>query len=458
MGRRIGLVFAALSLGFILALIFFPSFRETIRRTPPNRAGTGKTNPVLIGAMGYLGYVNEGDVYVIDIAQGSTSRVTRTGGASRPKVSPGGQFVAFSRNNTLVIAHTDGSAEYQVPNGSRPETARWSFYNAALVYTTADGALMTYDPRVGENGARQIDPPGSGVGTTAVWAASGARIAFERRRPVRDGYSREGIWVVDTTTRNPVASPVYMTAGSTGLRLCCWTGNDQFILFWQVPLSEDAPGAVGRLLIAAASSSEPVELTASSLMLRALVGAGGTGAVTPMIDGGEKPWTSRKKLVITEPTSAPNGQFQVKRVVLEASEQLSPGAPALPLNGTTIAYSVGPSLASAGNDVSRSLANRRIWVVGLDGKQKRSLLPEATVPQGVSDDQPEWARDAKTIVYARRIGTGSGSPGGGRGGQLEVWVAYADGSNARRLVGGLSDPGVNTLGVVEYDVVYDFQP
>ena len=239
--------------------------------------------------MGYLGYVNEGDVYVIDIAQGSTSRVTRTGGASRPKVSPGGQFVAFSRNNALVIAHTDGSAEYQVPNGSRPETARWSFYNTALVYTTADGALMTYDPRVGENGARQIDPPGSGVGTTAVWAASGARIAFERRRPVRDGYSREGIWVVDTTTRNPVASPVYMTAGSTGLRLCCWTGNDQFILFWQVPLSEDAPGAVGRLLIAAASSSEPVELTASSLMLRALVGAGGTGAVTPMIDGGEKP-------------------------------------------------------------------------------------------------------------------------------------------------------------------------
>jgi Tol biopolymer transport system component len=96
--------------------------------------------------------------------------------------------------------------------------------------------------------------------------------------------------------------------------------------------------------------------------------------------------------------------------------------------------------------------------VGLDGKQKRSLLPEATVPQGVSDDQPEWARDAKTIVYARRIGTGSGSPGGGRGGQLEIWVAYADGSNARRLVGGLNDPGVNTLGVVEYDVVYDFQP
>jgi hypothetical protein len=177
-----------------------------------------------------------------------------------------------------------------------------------------------------------------------------------------------------------------------------------------------------------------------------------------MIDGGENPWTSRKKLVITEPTSAPNGQFQVKRVVLEASEQLSPGAPALPLNGTTVAYSVGPSLASAGNDVSRSLANRRIWVVGLDGKQKRSLLPEATVPQGVSDDQPEWARDAKTIVYARRIGTGSGSPGGGRGGQLEIWVAYADGSNARRLVGGLNDPGVNTLGVVEYDVVYDFQP
>ncbi len=458
MGRRIGLVFAALFLGFTLALIFFPSFRETIRRTPANRAGTGKTNPVMIGAMGYLAYMKEGDVYVIDIAQGSTSRVTRTGGASRPRVSPGGQFVAFSRNGSLVIAHSDGSTEYQVPNGSRPETARWSFYNPALVYTTADGALMTFDPRVGENGARQVDAPGSGVGTTAVWAASGARLAFERRRPVRDGYSRDGIWIVDTTTRNPVASPVYLTAGTSGLRLCCWTGNDQFILFWQVPLNEDATGSPARLMIAASSSSEPVEVTASSLMLRGLVGAGGTGAVTPIIDGGDKPWTSRKRLVVTEPTAAPNGQLQVKRVVLEASEQLSPGAPSLPLNGTTIAYSVGPSLASTGNDVSKSLGNRRIWVVGIDGKQKRSLLPEATVPQGVADDQPEWARDAKTIVYARRLGSGLGTPAGGRGGQLEVWVAYADGSNARRLVGGLADPGVNDIGLVDYDLVYDFQP
>lgn len=458
MGRRIGLVFAALLLGFMLALIFFPSFRDSIRRTPPNRAGTGKTNPVLIGATGYLAYVNDGDVYVIDIAQGSTSRATRAGGASRPRVSPGGRFVAFSRNNALVIAHADGSTEYQVPNGSRPETARWSFYNPALVYTTADGALMTFDPRVGENGARQVDAPGSGVGTTAVWAASGARLAFERRRPARDGYSRDGIWVVDTTTRTPVASPVYLTAGSSGLRLCCWTGNDQFILFWQVPLNEDGTGSPARLMIAASSSSEPVELTASSLMLRGLVGAGGTGAVTPVIDGGDKPWTSRKRLVVTEPTTAPNGQLQVKRVVLEASEQLSPGAPSLPLNGTTIAYSVGPSLASAGNDVSKSLANRRIWVVGIDGKQKKSLLPEATVPQGVADDQPEWARDSKTIVFSRRLGSGSGPTGGSRTGRLEVWVAYADGSNARRLVGGLADPGVNDLGLVDYDLVYDFQP
>ncbi|MSQ43364.1 MAG: hypothetical protein EXR45_04030 [Chloroflexi bacterium] len=458
MSRRIGLVLAALVLGFILALVFFPNFRETIRRTPPNRGGTGKTNPVLIGAMGYLGYVNDGDAYVIDIAQGSTTRVTRSGGVSRPRVAPGGQFAAFDRNGALFIAHTDGSAEYQLPNGTRPETARWSYYNVALVYTTADGALMTFDPRIGERGSRQFDAPGSGVGSTAAWAANGTKIAFERRRPVRDGYSREGIWVVDTVSRNPVAMPVYLATGVTGLRLCCWTGNDQYILFWQVPLSEDAPGATARLLIAEASSSEPVELSASSLMLRGLVGAGGTGAVTPFIDGGDKPWTNRKRLLVTEPTAAPNGQSQVKRVVLEASEQLSPGMPSLPLTGTTMAYSVGPSLGVAGNDVAKTLANRRIWVVGFDGKQKRSLLPAATVPQGVSDDQPEWARDAKTIVFARRLGTGPANLAGARGGRLEVWVAYADGSNARRLVGGLDDPGVNDLGLVDYDLVYDFQP
>ena len=160
MGRIFGIAFIALCLGLVVALVLFPDFRARLRQTNPSVQRQGPANPALIGASGYVGYLREGDAYVYDVAQGSTLRATKGGGVSQVRVAPGGNFVSFARGGKLFVAKSDGSAEYPMLEGDQPATARWGAYNAVLVYASASGALVVFDPRAGPMGQRMIDQIG----------------------------------------------------------------------------------------------------------------------------------------------------------------------------------------------------------------------------------------------------------------------------------------------------------
>lgn len=457
MGRIFGIAFIALCLGLVVALVLFPDFRARLRQTNPSVQRQGPANPALIGASGYVGYLREGDAYVYDVAQGSTLRATKGGGVSQVRVAPGGNFVSFARGGKLFVAKSDGSAEYPMLEGDQPATARWGAYNAVLVYASASGALVVFDPRAGPMGQRMIDPPGSGVGPNLAWSAGGTKIAYERRKPVGPSATRDGIWIVNTSLATPVSTPVYLTSGTTGLRLCCWSNNDKYVMFWQVPLDDEGPERPGRLLVASSAGSEPVELSPATLLVRGIIGHGSLAPVVPIIDGGPGRWSEGKSMVSTELTTAPAGNLAVRRLVLESAERVAPSSPAVSSDGTQIAYSFGLTRETVA-DPTWAFLRRRIGVIGIDGKKKRSLLAEATVPQAVADDVPRWSRDGRTIVFARRLTPANLASSTTRAGQLEVWVAYSDGSNARRLVGSLEDPGIPAVGPIDYGAAFDFQP
>lgn len=458
MGRIIGIAFMALCLGVVVALALFPDFRARLRQTNPSAQKQGPANPALIGATGFLGFLREGDAYVHDVAHGSTLRATKSGGVSQVRVAPGGNFVSFARGGKLFVAKSDGTAEFPMRDGDRPETARWGSYNAVLVYASASGALVVFDPRAGPMGQRVIDPAGSGVGPRLAWSASGTKIAYERRKPVGSTATRDGIWIVNTALGTPVSTPVYLSSGTNGLRLCCWSSNDQYVMFWQVPLDDEGPERPGRLLVASSAGSEPIEVSAATLLVRGIVGFGSLAPVVPILDGGSSRWSDGKTMTSTEITTAPAGNLIVRRMVLEAVRPVaSPSSPAVSLDGTQVAYSFGLTRETDA-DPTWAYLRRRIGVIGIDGKRNRSLLAEATVPQAVSDDVPKWSRDGRTIVFARRLTPSTLAGSGARAGQLEVWVAYSDGSNARRLIGSLEDPGIPAVGPIDFGTAFDFQP
>ena len=180
------------------------------------------------------------------------------------------------------------------------------------------------------------------------------------------------------------------------------------------------------------------------------------------IAGGGRAATDGKRLIVALPRSLPDGRVAVETETIESA--LAPAAPAwAPLAGTTalVAYSAGPALGARGGDLAASLAGRRIWLSRPDGSEKRALLADATVPSAVSDERPLWPRDARTLVFARRLNPEAAVRQGHTGtdgapDSLELWVASADGTQSRRVAGGLADPGAGLNGVVSWDTVFDY--
>ncbi len=72
-----------------------------------------------------------------------------------------------------------------------------------------------------------------------------------------------------------------------------------------------------------------------------------------------------------------------------------------------------------------------VWVMDADGRRQTRLIEP---DEGTGLGNPVWSPDGSRIAYVRFSGLGAGSPTR----EADIWVADADGGNARVLVG---DPG-----------------
>ena len=422
----------------------------TPRERPPG--------PPIAGARGRLAYVRSGDLYVFDLRDGTERRLTQTGGVRSPRWSGGGTWLAFERDGRLVAMRADGSSLVDVPGGDLPASAVWSPTGARLAYAASDGSLNTYEPIARSSQRKVLVPAGSGVGEGIVWNADGIRLAYERHERVGQGQSgatvsNEGIWTITESARNPI--PVFLASGDVRLTLCCWTSSSAFVLFWQsggaVSGVDGAP-----LYVARSTSSQPAQVVESMLPVRTWADRAPRNDALALVVGAGRAATDSKRLTVALPRTLPDGRIGVDTSVVESS--LAPAYPAwapLPAASALVAYSAGPPLARGGQ-LAPSLAGRRIWLARPDGSEKRALLADATVPATVSDERPLWPRDARTLVFARRLNPEAAVRQGGAADSLELWVASADGTQSRRVAGGLTDPGPGVDGIVNWAAVYDF--
>ncbi|HET7768762.1 MAG TPA: hypothetical protein VFN74_08285 [Chloroflexota bacterium] len=449
--RFLAVALAVIAVWLVIRQVGIFGFRPfgTPRERPPG--------PPVVGARGRLAYVRAGDLYTYDLRDGSERRLTRSGGVSHPRWSGGGTWLAFERSGRLVAIRHDGSAVVDVPGGDMPASGAWSPVGARLGYASSDGSLNTFEPGARANQRKVLVPAGSSVGEAIVWTTDGIRLAYERHERVGQGVSgatirNEGIWNITETGRNPI--PVFLASGDVRLGLCCWTSTAAYILFWQsiagVPFEAGA-----QLLVSRTTSSQPAQVVESMLPIRTWASGAPRVDGVALVAGGGRPATESKRLLVALPRTLQDARIGVDTSLVETS--LAPASPAFaPLQGESamIAYSAGPPLAP-GRDLATSLAGRRIWLARPDGSQKRALLAEATVPEAVSDERPLWPRDARTLVFARRLNPAAAVRQGGAPDSLELWVATADGTQSRRVAGGLADPG-GADGLIDWAAVFDY--
>ncbi len=418
--------------------------------------------PVLAGARGKVAFIRDGDLWTYDLERGETRRLTTAGGASMPRWSGSGGWLSFAREGRLWVVRADGAGLAPVPGGDQPESARWAHRGAQLAYSSSDGSLSVFSPGSGAPGRRMLVAAGSAAGPHLAWSADDTQLLYERHESVTDQTSNEGIWTVPATGRSP--QPVFVASGDFSLTACCWSGTGSYLFFWQGPRSASIAADGLPLMVARAPSSQPA-IAAPAVLLHAglIAGAPGSDAIA-VVAGAGRDLTAGKRLIALLPLPAPGGATTVRTIALEDDPDRAPAWPAWAPQAAAIAYSDGPSLTAAGGDVAASLANRRIWLAQPDGGQRHPLLPDATVPSGISDERPLWARDGRTLVFVRRLQPEAAARAGparpGAAGQpapeVELWVAQADGSSAHRIAGGILDPGLGDHGYVDWADVFDY--
>jgi hypothetical protein len=111
-------------------------------------------------------------IYVLDVAAGTSRRLTSSTNEETPVWSPDGRRLAFIRNsNELYVIGQDGSNPYLVAEGARP-------WFGAPDWSVADEIAYSTDDEI-----RAVRPDGSGdrslgPGWGASWSPDGGRVAF----------------------------------------------------------------------------------------------------------------------------------------------------------------------------------------------------------------------------------------------------------------------------------------
>ena len=419
--------------------------------------GPAPQGPPVPGARGELLYIRGGDVWTYDLERGVERRVTQTGGARFPRWSATGQWISVERGGRLWIMKRDGSGAFAAPGGDVPASARWAPRGTRIVYTSADGSLSLLDPTLGERGRRILVPPGNGAGPHVVWSHDTTRLAYERHQPAGQNNSSEGIWIINTLGRD--ANPIFLTSGDFSLEICCWLITDDYVLLWRGTRTTSVRADGAPLFIARTDSGSPIPISTATLLYRDWLDSSPRFDAIAFVAGGGREATAGKSLMLAGlPRGATNAAAAGVSTIV-ADPALAPASPRWAPMGGEIAYSVGPSLEAKNGDLAATLAGRRIDVIQPDGTEKRSLLSEATVPAGVSDERPQWSRDGRTLVFVRRLQPeqAARTVSGQAPGEVEIWVATADGSSARRAVGGLPDPGIGYFGHIDWEEVFEYR-
>jgi len=418
--------------------------------------------PVLPGARGKVAFIRGGDLWTYDLERGEARRLTTTGGAAMPRWSGSGSWLSFAREGQLWVVRADGAGLAPVPGGDQPESARWAHRGAQLAYSSRDGSLSIFAPGSGAPGRRVLLSAGSATGPRLAWSPDDTQLLYERHESVTDQTGNESIWTVPATGRSP--QPVFVASGDFSLVACCWSGTGSYLFFWQGPRSASIAADGLPLMVARFPSSQPAVAVPAVLLHASLIATAPGSDAIAVVAGAGRDLTAGKHLIAVLPLAAPGGATIVRTIALQDDPGRAPAWPAWAPQAAAIAYSDGPSLTAAGGDLAASLASRRIWLAQPDGSQRHPLLPDATVPSGVSDERPLWARDGRTLVFARRLqpeaAARASGPGAASAGQpapeVELWVALADGSSARRVAGGLLDPGLGDHGYVDWADVFDY--
>ena len=372
-------------------------------------------------AQGVLATIEQGDLWLREVAGGAPKRVSTGGGSLRPRWSKSGTWLAFSKADQLWIVRGDGDGPRKVADNATRFV--WSPAGDTLYFETSGGVQAAspgdWQPHAVQARAAigSVSPDGRALawGGASTSGPAGAGVPMRRGELLR--------LALDQGEQAP---QTVLTGLAGEVRVYGWSPDSSRVLFWAAPefsASLLADGASFQM--APAGGGKVFDTGTQVLLYPEFVDV--CGNFVFVTDGGGRETWSFKRLARINLANN-DVQHLIDMRVAVFSPACSPDAKQLAyVSGPDFAYKPTTGAERMGvpyDSALQAIGSRRIWLMGVDGLDPRQLTNDAVY----HDERPVWSADGSRILFCRKDEQGNGS----------VWIMGRDGSAKARLSGALS--------------------
>jgi len=398
--------------------------------------------------LGKLAYVQGGDIWVKELPDGEPQRLTGDGANSEPHWSPSGNWLTFRKGDDVWIVHADGTNARRVP-AALIRDCTWSPVVDRLAYISEQASLRVIEPRA----LADAGPEGEGhvILQTAineqalttiqypVWSPDGRQLAYVLQFHGPDALPDVSIGIVDLESgpRELYAPP---SPSQDDFVLAGWTPDGRSVLFWHPSFSASALADGQPLLRLPLAGGEPVAVADSMLLHPDFRNSSSTGQHMALTVGaGRETWTNKRIVLIYLETGG--WEYLTDEAVSAFSPTFSP-------DGSQIAYVAAPDVGHVwgGNEAKVGAAQRRIWVMNVDGSDQHPLTDDPAY----RDERPLWSGDGTHVLFARMDNQDRAS----------LWIIPAEGGDPQQIVDGLMMDELTgwfgNYGHIEWDAFFDW--
>ncbi len=377
----------------LLALLVAPPGKSRQRQTCPRDQ-----------ALGSVAFVRAGALHVVELAS-CRERVLVRRGATEPRFSADGEFVAYGRGWVVPVAGG---------NPTRPlaaDSVTWAPRGHILAGITERRGVVVGGPDLTP---RELLPDGWQA-EHLVWSPDGNALAIVRPRVGEPERPTKEIWLVDVAGGH--AQRIAGLLPRTQSPAVVGFSPDGDWLLWLSIFEPSVSSNLDGVPLVAMHIADGTVVSVAPHVLRAdyltwcgnrLIAAAGADRYT----------THGKRLVVAVPPLW-------RLASLSGHPSRSWISPVCAPDGRWVAASAGR------NWVERrfGLEHRAIWLLSASGDSRRRLT---SPPAGVTDELPRWAGDGRSILFVRTTPVGSFLTARG-----SLHVVRRDGT----LVGPIADLG-----------------
>jgi len=428
--------------------------------------------------LGYLAYVQGGDIWIKALPTGTPQRLTTDGHNTSPRWSPSGQWLAFRKERQVMVeqeceiprlrpqvcvesvpvlqkqvwvVEAESNSAHSLSQGTSIDAFAWSPADDRLAYSTAKGGLSTADA----DGADVVtlvspttgDDNSSGRLGRFAWNSDGTLIAYEWRvQSPTQTLTYQGLWQVSVGGRERGELYASSLPQKGEAILAGWSPQGRRVLFWQsesllASRTDGAPLYSVSAGKAQSNTNAPAQLEIEEVML----------SYSDFIAPAPRGISSEMRDTVALVVGSNRGTWRNKRIEL-AGRAISPKslaaiAPAWSPNGARLAFVAAPDRADLGSEeaIRVGLMQRRIWVTDVTGEIEPQRLTDGTAYR---EERPLWSADGSHLLFARMDAKGRAS----------LWLMAVDGGAPRQVVDELTpapDP-VDSYGHIDWETLFDW--